>query len=51
MKQSELSKRLTKAIKSADKMFADIQRDIGQVVEAFKELKDLVDKEKDNGES
>lgn len=40
-KESETSKKLTKAIKAVDKLVQDIKRDVGEVISGAAEVKEL----------
>ena len=44
MLESELSKKVTKAIKTTDRLVRNIKRDIAELVEAVKDLKEFGEK-------
>jgi hypothetical protein len=46
-KDSEVTKRMTKAMKSVDKLVRDVREDIGGVLLAMEGIKELVDDIKD----
>ena len=50
MSESDLSKKVTKAIKTADRLVRNIKRNTADLVEAFKELKEF-GKKGDNEEA
>lgn len=46
-KESEVTKRITRAVKAGDKLLQDIQRDVGQIVAACQGVKEIFDDIKD----
>jgi hypothetical protein len=40
-KESEVAKRITRAVKAGDKLVKDIQRDIGQLIAAANGVKEI----------
>lgn len=42
-KESEVTKRITRAVKAGDKLVQDIQRDIGQIISAANGVKEIFD--------
>jgi len=46
-KESELTKRITRTLKAGDKLVQDIKTDIGQIIGAANELKQLIDEARD----
>lgn len=49
MPESELSKKVSKAVKTADRLVRNIKRDTADLVEALRELKELGEKRKGDG--
>ena len=42
-KESELTKRITRAMKAGDKLVQDVRRDVGQILTAASGVKEIVD--------
>ena len=42
-KESEVTKRITRAVKAGDKLVQDVQRDIGQIISAANGVKEIFD--------
>ena len=42
-KESELTKRITRAMKAGDKLVQDVKRDVGQILVATNGVKEIVD--------
>ena len=48
MPEKELTKRLTRVLKDADKFVQDIQRDTRRIMESLADLKKLADRNEDD---
>jgi len=46
-KESEVTKRVTRAVKAGDKLVQDVKKDIGQLVAAVNGVKEIFDDIKD----
>lgn len=46
-KESEVTKRITRAVKAGDKLIQDVQRDVGQVIAAVNGVKEIFEDIKD----